>query len=254
MKTYVLFFFASIASFTLIAQSTSNNPDITKYNANQNVRLSSSLITFDDNPINPNNITNQYGSEGILFNGCSIEVDGANPSTPVLSGPLSGGAPFITAITGNFVVPGPGGGSALFIPGVVNSFSFDAGYFDQIGMTELTWFDVNGMELGSVLNTTIGIETFTVNDIGIHSWTIDIVGTEDAGFAIDNVGFDTPCVADLALNFPSDSDPLYQSGASITGTGLVTSDLELISNTINLSPPFEVQLGIEFEAIIQVCP
>lgn len=125
------------------------------------VRLSqtAALITFSEFPVGTE-ITDQYKDEGIIFAGSNpfITTDADNPTSPVLSGtPL-----FEGAITGTFVVPG------TTTPTTVESFSLDAGYFDEVGTTELRWFDSNGVLIGSRTNTTFGIETFTVNRAWHH--------------------------------------------------------------------------------------
>src|SRR4051812_31911962 len=126
-------------------------------------------------------ITNQYQPQGILFGGDSpfIANDGADPTSPVLSGTPQ----FQGAIEGTFVDPASGA------PRTVGHFSLDAGYFDEIGSTRLTWYAATGTVLGSAVNGDYGIYHFDVSAPGIARWRIEIVGVEDAGSAIDNMSF-----------------------------------------------------------------
>lgn len=143
------------------------------------------LITFDEFPVDTL-ITNQYKLQGIIFGGDApfITLDGANPTSPVLSGTPQ----FFGNIRGSFVDPNDG-----VTPIGLKSFSLDAGFFDNIGETTLEWYDKNNNLINSVKNTIIGIETFniTVNDGDpcIYSWFIKSTGLDLAGFAIDNVSF-----------------------------------------------------------------
>jgi len=151
-------------------------------NVGEVVRLSqaATLVTFSEFSVGTS-ITDQYKDVGIIFGGSSpfISPDEANPTSPVLSGtPL-----FQGAITGTFVIPG------TTTPTTVESFSFDAGYFDAVGTTELRWFDLNGALIGSQTNTTLGIQTLTATAPGIASWSMQIISSELAGYAIDNVQF-----------------------------------------------------------------
>jgi len=87
-------------------------------------------ITFSEFPTGTS-INNQYQDIGVIFGGASpfITTDGANPTSPVLSGsPI-----FQGDITGKFVEPGTDR------PTVVQSFAFDAGYFDEFGSTRIEW-------------------------------------------------------------------------------------------------------------------
>jgi len=163
------------------------------------------VITFSEFPVNTA-ITTQYQGDGIIFGGSSpfITNDGANPTSPVLSGsPL-----FMGSIAGGFVVPGS------TTPATVGSFSLDAGFFDAVGSTELKWFDASGTLIGSQVNTGLGIETFTVTAPGIASWSIGLIASDPLGFAIDNVCFDPVCntMFDNPTGDPVIDDPNVQAG------------------------------------------
>lgn len=155
------------------------------------------VITFSEFPIGTS-ITNQYGDRGIIFGGDSpfITTDGANPTSPVLSGtPL-----FTGAIEGQFVDPSDG-----VTPVIVESFTFDAGYFDALGSTRIEWFDPDGNKLGQRTNTQFAIENFTIEGGNLASWRISILTDEPAGYGIDNVTI-KPLQASILFREKSDSE------------------------------------------------
>lgn len=123
--------------------------------------------------------------QGIIFGGDGpfITSDGANPTSPV----LSGSPRFFGNIEGRFVDPSDGS-----TPIALRSFSLAAGYFDNIGETTLEWYDLGDNLIGSVTNSQYGIEVFSVTaplaGPCIHRWYIRSSG-DAAGFAIDNVSF-----------------------------------------------------------------
>ncbi len=105
-----------------------------------------------------------------------ITSDGANPTSPVLSGSPTFNGPI----------------SILFdrdIAGV----GLDGGYFDAIAGTAIKAFARDGSLLGSVVNQGKGIEFLgLVTDDGqnrIAGLQFSLVGDEPAGFAIDNLRF-----------------------------------------------------------------
>ncbi len=106
----------------------------------------------------------------------SIVSDGANPTSPVLSGsPIFNGPIAILFDTDQVGV------------------GFDGGYFNAVASTGITAFARDGTLLGTVANTGLGIEFLgLVTDDGsaqIAGVFLDLVGAEPAGFAIDNVRF-----------------------------------------------------------------
>lgn len=105
-----------------------------------------------------------------------ITTDGANPTSPVLSG----------TPTYNGVI------SILFSTNV-GAVGLDGGYFDAAHSTTIEAYDENGNVLGSVTNNGTGIEFFGLADAGglntIRGISFFITGAEPAGFAIDNVTF-----------------------------------------------------------------
>ena len=161
-------------------------PDAPQYERDLTQNRNSNLITFSEFPTG--SISNEYQAKGILFSGSGPKIinDGSNPTTPVLSGTPT----LFGDITGTFTVPG------TTDQGVVNSFVLDAGYFNAIGETSLTWYDVNGNVIGSITNSHFGIETFEINGTNIARWHISATVNEGGGYAIDNVSFDDPIKLD----------------------------------------------------------
>lgn len=106
----------------------------------------------------------------------SIVGDGANPTSPVLSGSPTFNGPI--AIRFSTLQAGVG---------------LDGGFFDAIGGTAITAFGATGNLLGSVTNEALGIEFLgLVTDDGseqIAGLLFSLVGAEPAGFAIDNLRF-----------------------------------------------------------------
>ncbi len=105
-----------------------------------------------------------------------ITTDGANPTSPVLSGN-----------------PRFNGPIALLFDIDQAGVGFDAGFFDDVGSTGITAFARDGSLLGTVVNEGLGIEFLglVTNDGSeqIAGVFLDLVGREGAGFAIDNVRF-----------------------------------------------------------------
>jgi hypothetical protein len=137
-------------------------------------------------------ITSQYLDKGVLFgSGAFITQDGANPTSPVLSGTPK----FQGPVTATFVAPGNASTAAE-----TKQLTFDAGYFDEVGSTQVTFLDINNASLGTFLNSGTGIRRFTAPP-GTHSFTIG--GTSDsAGFAIDNLSYTIGPPSALTIESP----------------------------------------------------
>ena len=103
-----------------------------------------------------------------------ITSDGANPTSPVLSGS-----------------PRFSGPIAVLFSEDQFGVGFDAGFFDAAGSTGITAFARDGSLLGTVANNGLGIEFLgLVSEAGhIAGVFLDLVGAEPAGFAIDNLRF-----------------------------------------------------------------
>ncbi|WP_235976504.1 PEPxxWA-CTERM sorting domain-containing protein [Sandaracinobacteroides hominis] len=104
-----------------------------------------------------------------------ITTDSANPTSPVLSGsPRFNGPIAVLFSTDQFGV------------------GFGAGFFDAAQSTGITAFARDGTLLGTVTNNGTGIEFLglvATGSKGIAGVFLDLVGSEPAGFAIDNVRF-----------------------------------------------------------------
>jgi len=105
-----------------------------------------------------------------------ITSDGANPTSPVLSG-----------------TPTFNGPVGILFDVDVAGVGLDGGFFNAAGGTAITAFARDGSLLGSVLNEGTGIEFLgLVSDDGseeIAGLLFSLVGPEPFGFAIDNVRF-----------------------------------------------------------------
>lgn len=154
----------------------------------------SNNVSFGEHPLDTA-ITTQYSSKGIIFGGSSpfITEDGANPTSPV----LSGSPRFVGAIEGTFVDPSDG-----VTPITAGNFQLDAGYFDSVGSTALKLYDSEGNLLEQRTNTGLGIFTFTVEGLPVAKWRIEPVGDEPAGFAIDNVCFTLETAKEFVRQYP----------------------------------------------------
>ena len=102
--------------------------------------------------------------------------DGANPTSPVLSGTPTFNGP----IAIEFSTPQTGVGLA-------------GGFFDAIASTGITAYDINGNTLGTVTNDQTGIEFLGLvtddQSALISGLLFHLVGAEPAGFAVDNIRF-----------------------------------------------------------------
>ncbi|MGB7582757.1 MAG: right-handed parallel beta-helix repeat-containing protein, partial [Sedimentisphaerales bacterium] len=186
----ILSLIITIASFPITAKANSLEGSTSPYILNaelyssQQYEIDTNVITFSEFPVDTN-ITNQYANRGVIFgtdgNIPFITTDSANPTSPVLSGTPR----FTGPIEGRFVNPNDG-----VTPIVVSAFSFDAGYFDTNGSTLIEWFDPNNNKLGEQTNSIIGIQHFNIGGCNIARWRISIIGSEPAGFAIDNLKID----------------------------------------------------------------
>ena len=131
-----------------------------------------------------------------------ITTDGANPTSPVLSGTPRFNGP----ISFTFATP-------------VAAVGLSGGYFDAIGATTIEAFDSAGLSLGSIVNSAIGVEFYGLFDSSgsnIAGVSFYITGSEPAGFAIDNVTFGD---ADVVINAPEPAT-LAAFGAMLAGLGL----------------------------------
>lgn len=105
-----------------------------------------------------------------------ITTDGAFPTSPTLSG-----------------TPLYNGPIALLFSEDQTAVGFEGGYFDAVGSTGITAFARDGSLLGTVSNTGTGIEFLGLvtadGSPGIAGVFLELVGSEPAGYNIDNVRF-----------------------------------------------------------------
>jgi hypothetical protein len=108
----------------------------------------------------------------------AIVNDGANPTSPVLSGSPTFNGPI--AVVFDVDMAGVG---------------LVGGFFDNVGSTAITAFRRDGTVIGSVLNTGTGIEFLGLvtadGTDSIAGLLFSLVGAESAGFAIDGLRFGT---------------------------------------------------------------
>jgi hypothetical protein len=137
-------------------------------------------ITFNDVPLGTD-VTNQYESNGVVFTSAvHTETDGANPTSPVLSGDPT----FEGEINGSFVNPATGA------PQTVTSFTLDVGYIDNRDSVVVEAWDADGNRVQSVIAEEYGINTLTLTYRGMAGFSVHEVAEEPAGFAIDNLSID----------------------------------------------------------------
>lgn len=116
----------------------------------------------------------------LALDGASPETrivgDGANPTSPVLSG-----------------TPTFNGPIAILFSNDQAGVGLDGGFFNAIGGTAITAFARDGTLLGSVANEALGIEFLGLvtadGTAQIAGLLFSLVGAEPAGFAIDNLRF-----------------------------------------------------------------
>lgn len=139
-------------------------------------------ITFSEFP-RGTQITDQYQQRGILFGGDSpfITSDGANPTSPVLSGTPT----FQGAIEGTFV-------NVWGTQRTVDRMVIDVGYIDTPNSVHIMLYDRGGDLLREIPLHAGGIVTVTIIEPGIAKFRVEAVSNEPAGFAIDNVSFPSP--------------------------------------------------------------
>lgn len=131
-----------------------------------------------------------------------ITGDGANPTSPVLSGDPTFNGPIV-----------------MFFSQPVAAVALDGGYFDAVGGTTITGFDIFGNALGSFTNAALGIESYGFADASganvISGLAFYITGPEPAGFAIDNVQFGAKSVVIIPTTTPE------PASMTLLATGLV---------------------------------
>jgi hypothetical protein len=158
---------------------------------------SSHLITFSEFGFSSIGtiITNQYQDDGVVFASdpvknkitgkttdtpCEIYYDPADPTSSAVANFAHGD--FSGPIIGHFVDPNTGA------KGTVTQFSFDAGYFDNLGSTEVEWFDAKQKLIGSTREETRGYDHFNIfSATPIASFEVISTSKEVNGFSLDNL-------------------------------------------------------------------
>jgi hypothetical protein len=193
------------------------------------VAAADGAITFDEFPLGTS-ITDQYEDHGLLFGGDSpfITSDGANPTSPVLSGTPR----FAGAITGTFTIPG------TTIRTTVFGFSLDVGYIDNRDSIEVAYFDTAGIQLGAVRGNALGINHLTISVKGIASFRVHAVLDEPAGFAIDNVSIQREAAGSVPTRMAMLGDS-YTSGEGIGNPYDCGTDLHLGTYYNDTTVPFQ---------------
>ncbi|WP_344069772.1 cutinase family protein [Nostocoides vanveenii] len=139
-------------------------------------------ITFDEVSLG-STVTTQYRANGYNFTsglGMFTSGDGANPTSPVLSGsPLFQGPIEFTLVQ-------PTGPT---LPRSASNVRFDIGYLDAAGSIRISWYNATGALIGSTLTSTYGVAPITLAGSGITKVRMEQVfmGAEPAGYAIDNL-------------------------------------------------------------------
>jgi hypothetical protein len=126
------------------------------------------VTLIDSTPSNP--LTLDLSSTAYTTN------DGANPTSPVLSG-----------------TPIFNGPVSVLFSSPVAGVGLTGGYFDGISGTTIEAYDALGNVLGSITNSQLGLEFYGLADSSgqnvISGISFFITGSEPAGFAIDNLTF-----------------------------------------------------------------
>lgn len=133
-------------------------------------------IAFDEVSLGTD-VTDEYAAKGVVFTDTFTTTDGANPTSPVLSGEPK----FYGDIVGRFTIPG------TTTPATVNGFSLDVGFIDDRNSVEITYYDAAGNQVGATRAQSFGINEITVTYRGVASFKVSAVEYEAAGFAIDNL-------------------------------------------------------------------
>lgn len=184
-------------------------------------------------------IEDQYQNQGIHFGGDGLFVDmvftttdGANPTSPV----LSGSPRFQGDIPAKFV-------TASGAPRTVDHFSVDVGYIDNPGEVAIDIFSSLGGVIRTQPITGSGIVTVDVNEPGMGGFRVHTVGNEAAGWAIDNVTFSSSTALPETYVALGDS---FQSGEGAYdyeyGTDL--PDSNLCHRSANAYPELLVERGV----------
>ena len=152
-------------------------------------------------------ITDDYAAQGVVFTSqVFTTTDGANPTSPVLSGTPK----FYGDIVGHFTVPGTTTATT------VDGFSLDVGFINDRNSVEIDYFDAAGTLVGSTRAQSYGINEIAISYRGVASFKVSAVEYEEAGFAIDNLAVQRGAVGIKPLRMAQLGDS-YSSGEGLVG-------------------------------------
>lgn len=133
-----------------------------------------------------------------------IVGDGANPTSPILSGQPTFNGPI-----------------AILFSKPVAAVGLSGGFFDAVAGTSISAYGSNGALLGSIVNSQTGIEFYGLRTASglneISGVAFYITGDEPAGFGIDNVTFGS--VRQLQTVPEPSTVMLMASGIALLGFG-----------------------------------
>ena len=224
--------FQTAAVLLALVASVTANAAIVKIDSGK-FTSSAGFITFSEKPIGTSNpVFNpaDYGglagspvvSFGSYFSGQGLGTADTCPSGAALTGCVVGTpASYLslaTGTSGTFIArdldnpdapvlsgrPTFNGAVAILFDVDQSMVGLDGGYFNAIGGTAITAYGRDGSLIGSVVNSSMGIEFLgLMTDDGsakIAGLLFSLVGSEPAGFAIDNLRFSS----DVQVKPPSD--------------------------------------------------
>lgn len=153
----------------------------------------SGTITFSEYPVGTADPTYKFTGETVTINGQIVE-DGAQPASPAAAANTSYTGPVFI----KFSQP-------------VSHVDFNAGYFDDIGSTTVSFIGAGGKVIASSANNAYGIVHYSQDYAGgISAINIVNTGYDESGFSVDTVNF-----SGSTVNTP------IKSAFSITGAGSV---------------------------------
>lgn len=144
--------------------------------AGTTVQVAVGTITFEEMP-KKTRVSDQYRDYGVVFTSKTvIRRDDAAVDTPVLSGVPR----FQGPIRVRFVQP------ETRLPATVDRFSLVVGYIDAPHQVKVDYFGIDGTLLGTVDLGEEGFNRVLIALPGVASFSVEIRGTEEYGFALDD--------------------------------------------------------------------
>jgi hypothetical protein len=194
----------ALAPSAQAASSSAADPFHAAGQATLRAAQSPDAITFDEVPVGTS-VKDQYLPRGVRFTSeVFTSEDGAQPTTPALSGTPK----FQGPIHAHFTTPG----SAT--PATVNGFSLDVGYIDSRNSVVVDYFDASGATVGSSTAQSEGINHITISYRGVAGFRVRRVSEEPAGFTIDNLAVERGATGITPTRIASFGDS-YTSGEGL---------------------------------------